>query len=130
MKEVNVGKIIWTAMQALVGLLVTISLLYTQNMSNNLNGLLQDVAVMKGNRFTSADGLLVWKEISKIQADLVNIKSKVAELPPSWLRERIDKLEDRIDKRLDAIEKQITVIQERQRKLSGAASLELVAQDY
>lgn len=50
------------------------------------------LAEIKGSRFTSADGLLVWQEIA-------SIREKIAQLPtvspPAWFSQRVDKMEDR-----------------------------------
>jgi hypothetical protein len=56
--------------------------------------LVMEVGQMKGNRFTSGDGLAVWKAISE--------KADSDDVPPQWLQDAVE----RIESRLRALEEQ------------------------
>ena len=57
-----------------------------------------DAEVMKGNRFTSADGLEVWKEIQSIRVELTRMSSKIPEkIPPDWFEKKVDALSLDVD---------------------------------
>lgn len=69
--------------------------------------MLQDVVEMhsqlaevRGNRFTSADGLQVWKEIARLENRISSIPT---EIPPAWVVKRMD----RMDKRLERLEARV-----------------------
>ena len=54
--------------------------------------------VMKGNRFTSDDGLEVWKEIQSIRVELMRLASKIPEkVPPDWFEKKVDALSLDVD---------------------------------
>lgn len=75
----------------------------TQIADNNviLVQLQKDLAEIKGNRFTSSDGLAVWKEIAQIREQIAKLPN---EFPPKWFIERLDKLEQSMDRRLSSLE--------------------------
>jgi len=52
------------------------------------------MAETKGNRFTAADGLAVWKEISSIKQEIATIPK---EAPPKWFKDMVDDLQDSVD---------------------------------
>jgi hypothetical protein len=60
-----------------------------------------DLASIKGNRFTSGDGLVVWKEIAAIREQMAKLPDQY---PPKWWVERQDKFETDMKVRLDKLE--------------------------
>ena len=52
------------------------------------------LSTIESNRFTSADGLAVWKQIGIIQASLEKVPKEV---PPAWFKDRVDLLENKVD---------------------------------
>jgi hypothetical protein len=73
---------------------IILSAAVTLQMAINVK-LLQDVAAMKGNRFTSQDGLEVWKEIALIKEDIAGIPD---EIPPTWFLSEVKAIEEKLDK--------------------------------
>jgi hypothetical protein len=63
---VNIGLVGWTAMKV-----IDVS---------------ETVAAITANRFTSADGLEVWKEISNLREHLAAFPS---EIPPEWFKQEV-----------------------------------------
>ena len=51
----------------------------------------RDVAVMKQNRFTSKDGLEVWKQIESLR-----VKCELG-APPQWVVDRLNRMETKLD---------------------------------
>jgi hypothetical protein len=43
---------------------------------HDVNGLESKVAVMDGNRFTSADGLAIWQAIASAKSDIVRLETR------------------------------------------------------
>jgi hypothetical protein len=60
-----------------------------------------DLAEIKGNRFTSNDGLAVWKEIACIRENIAKLPDQY---PPKWWVERQDKFEADMKSRLGRLE--------------------------
>ena len=60
-----------------------------------LYDLTKDVASIKANRFTSADGLEVWKQIGKIHEVLAAMPQ---ENPPEGFVNQVEKLSERMDR--------------------------------
>jgi hypothetical protein len=57
-----------------------------------------DSEVMKSNRFTSKDGLEVWKEIQLIRVEIAKLSSKIPEkIPPDWFEKKVDNLTKDVD---------------------------------
>lgn len=56
----------------------------------------EDVAVIQANRFTSSDGMLLYREIADIRRELERRPTR-AEVPPEWFRDKVDELERRLD---------------------------------
>lgn len=52
------------------------------------------IGLMQGNKFTSADGLEVWKEISVIKSSLAQLPNQY---PPKWFIDRVDKMDKKLD---------------------------------
>jgi hypothetical protein len=66
--------------------------------SVTLVGVKERVAVMEGNRFTSADGLEMAKELAKRPTrDEIQ-----ANYPPAWLIDRISRIEAEIENHVDS----------------------------
>lgn len=66
-----------------------------------------EIAVIKANRFTSANGLEVWRAISDVKEQIASLPTEV---PPAWFVGRVDQIEarlERIDARLQQIERSI-----------------------
>ena len=61
-------------------------------------------AATSANRFTSGDGLAVWKEIASVREHLAVVEAD--ETPPAWTAFLVDRL-DRVEVRLDRIEELI-----------------------
>jgi hypothetical protein len=62
------------------------------------------LAVIEGNRFTSEDGLELWREVASIRADMAALPQ---EAPPAWFLERVDRIDEallRIHVRLEELE--------------------------
>jgi len=51
----------------------------------------EDLAEIRGNRFTSDDGLKVWQAIALIQTQIARLPTKYS---PPWLVERLDRVEE------------------------------------
>ena len=64
-----------------------------------------EVASMKGNRFTSQDGMEVWQEIA-------GIRETIAALPPDSFEMKVDKMAST----LGEIDKRLAVLEERSRR--------------
>ena len=63
------------------------------------------VSAMEANRFTSADGLLIWREVSAIREQIAVIPK---ESPPKWFKDQVDRLESRL---IDIEQKQTILLQ-------------------
>ena len=50
----------------------------------------QDLAEIKGNRFSAQDGLTVWKEIAAVRSEMAELPQ---ESPPAWFIEHVRALE-------------------------------------
>jgi hypothetical protein len=57
-------------------------------------------AEVSANRFTSEDGLRVWREIASIRESIAALPKEV---PPKWFVERVDRIEQRQTQILDEI---------------------------
>ena len=53
------------------------------------------ITAMEADRFTSRDGLEVWKEMAKIREDLATVPREV---PPKWFENRVNALEVRLER--------------------------------
>ena len=62
------------------------------------------VAEIRGNRFTSTDGLAIWKEIAVLRELMAKIPS---ESPPRWYVEAQEKMWNSMSRRIDSIETKI-----------------------
>ena len=95
-------------LQICVGLLLTIGLALNTWVLTQVVEMKADLAAIKSNRFTSNDGLAVWKEISKV-------KETVSDgVPPKWLLDRLDRMEESISGRLDKLEDRLAKVEEKQ----------------
>ena len=74
-------------------------------LTNNVNLVVTDIAVIKGNRFTSKDAQLsfdrLYNELSAVKTTIAKLPTEV---PPAWFIARVDGIE----KRMDAVDKFIT----------------------
>lgn len=117
-ESVTYNRIIFWALQVVVGILISISLWGTARVSEAISTmrdkvecLKTEIEVIKGNRFTSKDGLEVWKEIQDIRQEIAVIKANsVNTQPPKWLTDRLDKIEATMERRLDAVERKLTLL--------------------
>lgn len=64
----------------------------------------EQIAEMRGNRFTSGDGLEVWKAIHQLRADMAVIPK---DNPPAWFKERVDKLENTLQDSITKVDTKI-----------------------
>ena len=103
---IAVGLSAWTAMQ--------------------LVELKSDVRAIESSRFTAADGLQVWKEISSLRdtcaAADANQREMLArlplELPPKWFLDSFSEFKHDVTRRLDAIEaNQVVLLRGQQQDL-------------
>ena len=76
-----------------------------------LDTLEQFRAETSSNRFTSKDGLEVWKAIGEIKQNIaaIDVKLSTERAPAVWMVERIDRLENQINLRLDKIEGKLSI---------------------
>ena len=86
------GKTVETILRV-VGALALLVASYALNTVSDLNTRL---AKVEGSRFTSSDGLDVWKEIGRINERVAKLPKEV---PPKWLLERMDKIDKRLDEK-------------------------------
>ena len=70
--------------------LLTLSMFVLAGMSAGIENNKEKLSTIVGNRFTSQDGLEVWKAIGELKAVIPN------EVPPKWFIDRVDKLEGQL----------------------------------
>ena len=86
---------------------IIISLLVTISISLSSWALLQIVehgkmlAAIQGNRFTAADGLQVWREISAIREQIARLPT---EFPPKWFADRVTAMDSKMDKVMERLQ--------------------------
>jgi hypothetical protein len=81
-------------LEILFAVLVSISLGLSAWTLSTVVTLKEQLAVIQGNRFTSADGLKVWEAIYDIRIKIAQMPS---EYPPKWFVARFERLEHKID---------------------------------
>ena len=90
-KEIPVGtKILMWAMGLYITIMSPIQI-WCVTQIFDLNGELKSIS---GNRFTSQDGLDVWKEIGEIRTEIAAIPKEV---PPPWFKKEVETLEEKVD---------------------------------
>lgn len=101
---------IWV-INSLMSILIALTMYYIsalntkiEKLSDSLHTIETQVVATSSNRFTSSDGLEVWKEISNMRTLLAAIPK---ETPPKWFIDRVDKMEQTINHRIDALEQRI-----------------------
>jgi hypothetical protein len=59
------------------------------------------IIAIETNRFTVADGQVIWREFGEIRKEMnllrIEVKEKPMDVPPSWFIKRIDRIENRLD---------------------------------
>ena len=95
-------------LQICIGLLLTIGLALNTWVLTQVVEMKADMAGIKANRFTSSDGLEVWKEISCLKETISD------GVPPQWLIDRLDHTDDLIASRLDRLETRLIEIEKKQ----------------
>jgi hypothetical protein len=86
---------------AIVISLQTRTMIATTNMEREVGTLKEDVAAIKANRFTTSDGLEVWKEIARVRGEIALLPQLA---PPVWFEARVDRLDAEMKARLDSME--------------------------
>jgi Na+/H+ antiporter NhaB len=84
----------------IVGLLGRAMMLEAQSHAKGIEELRIWQARTESNRFTSEDGLKVWREIAAIREQIAGLPREV---PPKWFVERVDRIEARQAQILDEI---------------------------
>ena len=58
------------------------------------------IIALEVNRFTVADGQLIWREFGEIRREIGDVREALAkralDVPPAWFIKRIDRIEDRL----------------------------------
>jgi len=89
---------VMTALLTVIGYFILQELNSIGVLRDRVAQLYTDSEVIKGNRFTSADGLEVWKEIQSIRVELTRMSSKIPEkVPPDWFEKKVDALSLDVD---------------------------------
>jgi hypothetical protein len=68
--------------------------------SGNVANVSERLAVIEGNRFTTADALKIWEAIAKTNEKLATVPT---EIPPKWVIDRLDRTEVNLDKLADTV---------------------------
>ena len=79
-----------------------------RSINSAVNEIETDIAVMKGNRFTSDDGQAVWREIAALRSDIP------AEVPPLWFKQQVDGISEDVvsnSDKIDVIKQTVTETQ-------------------
>ena len=84
------GPIVTTALLTGIGWIIS----KTSTIENEIGAVNLKIAVMEGNRFTSADGVRVWDAIGKVREEAAAGNGTV----PKWLTDRVDRIEQNLDK--------------------------------
>lgn len=87
------GKVL--ALQAVFTLLSTLAIAISGFLLSEVYSINATVKEMSGNRFTSRDGLDVWKELSRIEKMVISVPR---DQPPPWFVERVGRLEHRLER--------------------------------
>jgi len=95
-QKANNGKrdTIWKLLFWAMGIYCTVSFSISGYFFKSYLSLEIRITKIESNRFTSGDAATIYREIANIRTDLAKIP---AEIPPRWLREKIEKLENRLD---------------------------------
>lgn len=101
---------IWV-INSLMSILIALTMYYIstlntkiEKLSDSLHTIETQVVATSSNRFTSTDGLEVWKEISNIRSVVASMPK---ETPPKWFIDRVDKMELSINERISKLEQRI-----------------------
>ena len=97
-------------LEVCLGVLMTINVGLTSWALSNIQQLNVEVATIKANRFTSGDGLEVWKSIAGVKEQIASMPK---ETPPKWFIDRVDQMERKAgesDRRIDALANQISLL--------------------
>jgi len=102
--------VILKALEWVVVFIVTINVGLTTWSLKSIVDLQTTVAELRGNRFTTGDGLVVWKEIATIREQIAKLPN---DFPPKWFEKRVDELAavmekngqklDELSRRVDAL---------------------------
>lgn len=76
-----------TVLQAVTVAFLTLSMFVLAGMKDDISENSEKLTVISSNRFTSQDGLEVWKAIGELKSALPG------EVPPKWFIERVDRIE-------------------------------------
>ena len=72
---------------------------------DSLHKVEQEIAVMRGNRFTSEHGKEVWQEIAKIRQDMAELELSVPKVvPPKWFEDKVDGIGSAVSKNSDKLD--------------------------
>ncbi len=96
-------KIAWRLMD----IVLTVSLFATLGVAGwtatKVVDLSERMSAIEGNRFTSADGLEVWKEIAAVRESIAAMPNEV---PPDWFKAEVDEVKA---KQIEIVERLIRV---------------------
>jgi len=96
--------LVWKLVGVLLTLLLTGNTATVVWMLKTQVSLRERVATIEGNRFTSKDGLQVWREIATVQKELARLPTSS---PPAWFVAQLQALGaklEQIDQRLMRLE--------------------------
>jgi len=97
---------------SIIGYFLLQELSSMRSLEGTVAQLYTDTEVMKSNRFTSADGLAVWKEIQVLQTRVVEVNAKIpTEVPPAWFAKKVDDLATDMDRNGEKIGQVLTQLQ-------------------
>lgn len=94
--------IITNVLSGVLILLATTILGLVVKLSDRVMANTSRIITIEGNRFTTTDGLELWREIGEIKAQIA-----ASQIPPPWFLEKTSKLEaalQEISNRLDRVE--------------------------
>ncbi len=83
---------------SVIGYFVLQEFATVKNLERTVYELGTDTAVMKSNRFTSSDGLAVWREIQNIHIKIAELNARIPEeVPPEWFQDRVSAISRDVD---------------------------------
>lgn len=79
----------WRLIEIVISFMLTVSLALAGWCGSQIIAHERELAEMKASRFTSKDGLEVWKEISGLKETI----AKIDHAPPQWFADKVSRLE-------------------------------------
>lgn len=87
-----------TVANVFLGILVSICVALSSFSLREIYQMNARMSAIEHNRFTSKDGLDVWKEIAKIQASIATAEASPRDVPAVWFAEKVEQNRLRIEK--------------------------------